>query len=167
MRLLDREERAGHHQLDRLGLADQPGQPLRAAGAGQHAERHFRQADLAGALAGDPQVGGHRHLEPAADTVPVQRRDHQLGRLLESVHRLVGVQAEVVLERRIGVLEHADVGAGAEELLAGADEHDHVDRGVHARRQYRVVELAHHLVRVGVGRRVVQLEHRHAVGDRG
>ena len=47
-----------------------------------------------------------------------------LRRLLEAVHRLVRVQAEVILERRIGVFQHADVRAGAEELLAGAADHD-------------------------------------------
>ena len=118
-----REQRAGDHQLHRLGLAHQPRQPLRAAGAGQDAERHLGQANLPGAGAGDAQVGGHRHFEPAADAVPVQRRDHQLRRLLEPVQRLVGVQAEVVLERRIGVLQHADVRPGAEEPLPRPDEH--------------------------------------------
>jgi hypothetical protein len=49
--------------------------------------------------------------------VTVERRDHQLGRLLEPHERLVGVQAEVVLELGIGLLEHPDVGAGAEELV--------------------------------------------------
>ena len=98
LRLLEREQRADRHQLDRLGLADQPREPLRAAGARQHAERHFGHADLAAALPRDADVGRHRHLEPAADGVAVERGDHELRRLLEPVQRLVGVQAEVVLE---------------------------------------------------------------------
>jgi hypothetical protein len=104
----------------------------------------------------DAQVGRHGDLEAAADGVAVERGDHQLRRLLEAVQRLVGVQAEVVLEGRVRRLEHVDVGAGAEELLARAGEHDHVHVVVEARLEDRRVELAHHLVGVGVGRRVVE-----------
>ena len=43
--------------------------------------------------------------------------------------RLVRVQAEVVLELRVRVLEHPDVRAGAEELVARAAQDDHVDAG--------------------------------------
>ncbi len=91
-------------------LPDEPREPLRAAGAGQHAERDLGQADLAGVLrARCADVGGQRDLEPAADGVAVQRGDHELRRLFEPVQRLVGVQAEVVLEVGVGVLEHPDV----------------------------------------------------------
>ena len=124
---------AAHHQLHRARLADEAREPLRAARAGQHAERDLGQADLAAVLPRDAEVRGHRHLEAAADGVAVQRGDHELRRLLEAVERLVGVQAEVVLELGIGVLEHADRRAGAEELLARAGEHDDVDGRVHAR----------------------------------
>ena len=34
----------------------------------------------------------------------------------------------------------------AEELVAGAADHDHVNGGVHARVEHRRVDLAHHLV---------------------
>ena len=81
---------------------------------------------------------------------------HQLGRLLQAVQRLVGMQAEVVLEVRVRVLEHVDVGAGAEELLAAPLEDEDVDLLVEARLQDREVELPHHLVGVGVGRRIVE-----------
>ncbi len=159
--LVEAEQAAGDHQLDRGRLADDAHQALGAAGAGQHAERDLGQAELGRAAAGDPQVGRHRDLEAAADGVAVERRDHQLRRLLEPRQRLVGVQAEVVLEVRVRRLEHVDVGAGAEDLLAGAGEHDDVDRRVEAGLEDAVVELAHHLVGVGVGRRVVEGE----VGD--
>ena len=76
----------------------------------------------------DAQVAGHRHLEPAADAVAVDGRDHQLRRLLEPIERLVRVQAEVVLERRLRRRQHLDVGAGAEELVAVAAHHEHVRR---------------------------------------
>jgi hypothetical protein len=82
-------------------VADQPRQPLRAAGARQHAERDLRQPDLAGAAPRDAQVRRHRDLQAAAHRVAVQRRDHQLRRVLQPQQRLVGVQAEVVLPGRV------------------------------------------------------------------
>ena len=94
---------AGDHQLHRARLADEAREPLRAARAGQHAERDLGQADLAGVLLRDAQVGRHRDFEAAADGVAVERGDHELRRLLEAVQRLVRVQAEVVLELGIGV----------------------------------------------------------------
>src|SRR6476619_2202812 len=41
------EEAAFHHQLDRLGLADQARQQLRSAGSRKHAERDLGQSDFA------------------------------------------------------------------------------------------------------------------------
>ncbi len=62
--------------------AAQPRQPLRAAGAGNDAEQHFRLADL-GARHRDAVVAGHRELETAAERVAVNGRDQRLGRILE------------------------------------------------------------------------------------
>ena len=77
----------------------------------------------------------------------VQRRDDQLRCLLEPGQRLVGVQAEVVLEVGIRVLEHPDIGAGAEELLAGAAEHDDVDVPASMRASSTAASISlHHLV---------------------
>ena len=101
LRFFERERVARDHQLDRLALADQARQPLRAAGAGKNAEVHFRQADLARILARDANVGSHGDLQAAADAVAVDRRDHQLRRVLQAQQHFVGVQAEVVLEGRI------------------------------------------------------------------
>ena len=114
--------------------------------------------DLAGILARDADVGRHRDLQAAADAVAVERGDHELRRLLEPLERLVGVQAEHVLELGRNLVEHADVRAGREELLALAGEHDDLDVLIEPRIQDRVVELAHHLVRVRVGRRIVHLD---------
>jgi len=57
----------------------------------------------------DPQIASERDLQPAADAMAVDRRDHQLGRLLQPAERLVRVEAEVVLEVRIRLFEHGDV----------------------------------------------------------
>src|SRR5215831_14535556 len=148
--LLEREGVAGDHELDRLRLADGLGEARRAARSRQDAQRDLRQADLAGVLAGDAQVRGHRDLEAAADRVAVQGGDDELGRVLEAQERLVGVQAEEVLEARRDGVEHPDVGAGREETVALAPQDDHVDVVVETRLQDRVVELPHKGVGVGI-----------------
>jgi hypothetical protein len=50
------------------------------------------------------------------------------------------VQAEVVLEVGRRLLEHRDVGPGAEEPVAGAAHDEDLHRVVHARREDGVVE---------------------------
>ena len=95
----------------------------------------------------------------------VQRGDDQLRRLLEAVECFVGVQAEVVLEFRIRVVKHPDVRAGTEEPLAGAPQHDHVHTPIHPRVENRSVDLAHHVVRIRVRGRIVQLDRGDAVRD--
>src|SRR5437773_823444 len=92
--VLERERRAGRHELDRTGLADQAREALRAAGAGEHAERDLGEADLSRVLLGEPDVRGHRDLQAAAHAVTVEGRDHQLRRLLQAIQRLVRVEAE-------------------------------------------------------------------------
>src|SRR5207302_1888518 len=105
---------------------DEAEEPVRAAGPGEHAERDLGEAALAAALPRDPDVGRHRDLEAAADRVAVQRRDDELRRLLEAVERLVRVEAEEVLEAGRDLLEHLDVRARREELVALAGEDDDV-----------------------------------------
>ena len=126
---------------------------------GEHAERHFGEADLAGVAAGDADVGRHRDFESAADAMAVQRCDDQLRRLLQPVQRFVRVQAEVVLELRRHRAQHRDVGTGTEEALARTPQHDHVHVRIEARLQNRLVQLAHHFIAVAIGRRHVQFEY--------
>ena len=83
-----------------------------------------------------------RHLEAAADAVPVDRRDHQLGRALEPQQRLVGVQAEEVLEAGRDGVQHPDVGAGREETVSLSPQDDDVHVVVEPGLQDRLVELA-------------------------
>jgi len=132
-------------------LADETGNSLRAARARQDTEGDLWESDLAGIFLGDAQVCCHGDLESAAYRMTVQSSQHQLGRLLESVQGLVGMQAEVVLEVGIGALQHVDVGAGAEELLPQAGEYQDVDVGVEPSLENGLVQLAHHLVGVAVG----------------
>ena len=71
-----RDEVAGDHQLDRAALADDARQPLRATGAGEHAEVDLGESDLPGVLPCDPDVARAREREPGTGARPVHRRDH-------------------------------------------------------------------------------------------
>ncbi len=157
---LEAERTTGYDQLDRLGFSDQAREPLGSAGSGQHAETDFRKPDLSAVAARDPNIAGHRDLEPAADGVSVERGDHELRRLLETRQRLVGVQAEVVLELRRDRVQHSDVCAGGEEALAFAGEDDDFDAVVETRVENCFIELPHHLMRVGVCRRIIHRDDR-------
>jgi hypothetical protein len=56
--------------------ADEAGQPLRAAAAGDQAELDLRLPELR-VLGGDADVAAHRQLETAAETEAVDRRDER------------------------------------------------------------------------------------------
>ncbi len=120
LRFFERKRVAGDHQFDGLALAHQARQALRAAGAGQHAEVHFRQADLARIFARDAQVGSHGDLEASADAVAVDGGDHQLRRVLQPQQHFVGMQAEVILECRIDAEASILMFAPAEKNLSPA-----------------------------------------------
>src|SRR5206468_3828979 len=128
-------------------------------------EVNLGEADLAGVLLGEPDIARHGDLEPTAHGVPVQCGDRELRRLLQAVEGLVGMQAEEEFEARGHAVQHADVRAGGEELVAVTAQHHHVDVVVKARPQDRLVELTHHLVGVRIGGRVVQLDDRDATFD--
>ena len=133
--------------------------------ARQDPQRDFGQPRLARTASRDAQIGRQSDLQPAPDAVAAQGRDHQLGRVLEAQKCLVGVQAEGVLEGRRDVVEHPDVRAGAEELLALPTKDHHLHGIVEARLQDGFVQVTHHLVGVAVGGRVRQGQEGHAVLD--
>src|SRR5690349_3442696 len=72
------------------------------------------------------------------------------------------MEAEVIFESRVHGGKHLDVGARGEELVARPGEQEHVNVIVHARPQDGILELPHHFIGIGVGRRVVHLDYRHA-----
>src|SRR4051812_534853 len=78
VRLAGRDRAAGDHQIQRLRHPDDPRQPLRAAVAGQKAERHLRHAELVAAARAEAQVTGQRDLQPAAERVPFDLGDEHL-----------------------------------------------------------------------------------------
>jgi hypothetical protein len=126
---------AGHH-LQRLLGADDPWQPLGAAGAWQQAEVHFRQA-AARRGHGDAVVGAQRHFEAAAEGGAVDRGDHRLGRAFHGVLHIE--QARALLR----AAELGDVRAG-DEGAALADDHDRLGASVgQARRDAARQPVAH------------------------
>ena len=58
------------------------------------------------------RVWEHEVLKAAADRVPVERGDYQLGRVLKLVEGLVGMEAEIIFEARSDAVEHADIRPG-------------------------------------------------------
>ena len=146
--------------------ADQPGQPLGAAGGGQQPQADLGQADPVAALGGDADVAGQRDLVAAAEGVSGDGRDEQgrLGR--EAVQHLVGAAAHdhVLVGRPLQ--ERLDVGPGGEELLVGRPDHRHRHLGLGDLAD-RLVQLLQEAGVVAVGRRPVQRDPAHPVADLG
>src|SRR5260370_40870531 len=94
--------------------------------------------------------------------MPVDRRDHELRRVLQPQRGFMRVQEEVILERWIDRGQHLDVCAGGEKLIACAREYDDVNIVIHARLEDGLVEMTVHLGGVSVSRRIVHLDHGHA-----
>src|SRR5579871_2271243 len=110
-RLLRGEEPAGDHEVQGPARADEPGEPLGATGAGQDAEGHLGETDLAGARRHHPEVAREGDLEPAAHAVAVDAGDDDLRGAGELVQRLLAVEAEHRLVIGLGALQHLDVRA--------------------------------------------------------
>ncbi len=128
---------AGQHHLHRLGLADEAGQALRAAGAGDDAELDLRLAELR-RVGGEDEVAHHRQFAAAAQREAGDRRDHRLARA-----RDVLPARDEVAEEDVGeglVLHLLDVGAGGEGLLR-AGEHHGADRRIGLEALERLVEV--------------------------
>ena len=117
-RLATHRRTAGHH-FQRLGRADDARQPLRAAGTGQQAELHLRQADPR-RRHGHAVVAHQRGLETAAERGAVDCRHQRLARGFHLVEQRV--QRRTL--RRLA--EFADVGA-SKEGAPGTGQHDGLD----------------------------------------
>ena len=111
----------GQDHVHRLRLADRAGQPLSAAGAGQHAQVDLGLTELRG-VGGEDEVAHHRQLAAAAQGKARDGGDH---RLLHAQHGLPAPADEVV-ERGLGmraVLHLLDIGTGSEGALVSG-QHD-------------------------------------------
>ena len=118
---------------------------LRAAGAGEQADLHLRQADARlVVVGGDAVMAGETKLEAAAERGAVDRRDERLAAGLDAPVELRQLAAFVEQKRGGGLLalalrhvgEHAaerfqqrEIGAGAERVLARGDDRA-LDRGI-------------------------------------
>lgn len=118
-RLRGRDAAAAHDQVLRAPEPDQARDPLGAAAAGDHAERHLREAELE-VVGGDAEVACQRELEPDAERIAVQARDHRLRAALGRGD--VPREARQVVR---GALEEARDVAARRERGSGAAEHDH------------------------------------------
>src|SRR3989442_3174622 len=162
-RLRRRDRGAAQHEVERLLLADEARQPLRAAGPRQQSERHLWEADAVLTVGRDPEVAAQRDLETAAQAMPVDRRDNDLRRSLELAHDLVGLQHEEVLLFGVALGEPRDVGTRGEELLGGAAQQDRLALRVPARGVDRGIELVEESLVVGVRRRAIERDDTHRV----
>ena len=144
-------------------MTDEPWQPLRAACAGDQAELDLRLPELR-VLGRDPDVAGHRELEPAAQAVAVDRGDHRgatgvhpPAELLDPARR---APFRGLLDRRAQRRELRDVGACDERLLAGAAEDESADLVGAVEAVVLLLELLDELGREGVDGRVVERDDR-------
>ena len=144
---------AAQHQFQCRLHADQARRALRAARAGQQAQRHFGQAQLGGGR-GQAVVRRERHFEPAAERGAVDRGDHRLGAVLD---RKAGLGQRGRLRR---LAELADVRAG-DEIAAGADDQHRLGGAVGLGRVDGGHEAAAHIHAQGVDGRVVDGHHEH------
>ena len=147
--------RADH--LERRLRPDQSRQPLRAATAREDADQHLRQPDLRRGHR-DPPSAAERVLQPAAQRIAMDRRDHRLAAALQRI---------VAAPRRRLALgpEAADIGA-RDEAAPGADQHDGLDRGI----GIGAIDPRHDPIRdaraQGIHRRIVDGDDGDAVLDR-
>src|ERR1700730_13319621 len=162
-RLFKVEGPAGGHKLESFGPPDHARESLRPAGSRQDAEVDLGQADLPTFLLGNANVAGQGDFQAAANRMAIERRDYQLGGLLEPAKRFVCVKTEVVFEVRVGLRKHGNARTRGEKVLARASNNDDMDVLVHARPQNCIVELKHHFMGITVDRRIVHFEDGHAV----
>ena len=148
---------AGPGQLLGPGGADQPGQPLRAAGAGEHAELHLGHAE-AGVLRRQPQVAGQRRFQASAEGHAGHGGDHRPGKGLQPV-----VGPAEVAQQAVGLgPDLADLGPGGEGLLRPRED-DGLQVGVGGQRLDVVGQLGQELGGEGVEGRPVEPDELDAV----
>jgi hypothetical protein len=99
-------------------------------------------------------VAGHGDLHAAAHRVAVDRGDHRLRKTLDLAHHAVA-EADEGLDVAAGK-RRAEVGAAAEDPVAGAGDDDRAHAVVVAHGVQRVVQLADERLADGVGGRAVE-----------
>ena len=135
-RLVGLDLAPGDAQLLGPARADESGEPLRAAAAGDDAEEDLRLAEH-GPRPGDAVVAREGELATAAEGVAADRGDHEAGDGGDGVER--AVEAGGDRPGLVGALELGDVGTGGEDPLAAGD-HDGARR-VGGQRLGRLLQL--------------------------
>jgi hypothetical protein len=102
--------------------ADEPGQPLGAAGPGDDPQQDLGLAE-ARALTGHPEVGAQRQFEAAAERVSGHRGHHRLADPGDSGESRLEAAAVRRHLGEAGLRQLLDVRAGREDLLAAVEHH--------------------------------------------
>src|SRR6185312_2981804 len=126
---------AAHDHVLRAAQPDEAREPLRAARAGDHPQADLREAELR-VVGGDAEVAGERQLEPDAEAVALDARDHRLREPLGGGD-VPGEPGELF---RRGLEKSSDVAACAE-VPACAGDHDEADAVVAGQLGEEVREL--------------------------
>ena len=146
----------GHHRplQDHLqgGIADQSGQALRAATAGEQADVAFRQADQRRfPLLGDTGRAGQRKLQTAPQAVAVDGRNGGEGEGIEPREgSMEQVQYLADLLRLFDVGDHLQVCAGEEVVRLAGDEDQALEPRGFSHFTHQLVEAQEGGVRPGV-----------------
>ena len=147
------------HHFQRLPLADEPWQSLRAAASGYDANVNLRLADAEVADGHDAQVAGEGELAAAATALAVYGRDDGLRQVLQA--QFHPVKRHPLGTRRLGrrlAVGHArqlrDVEVGDEDAIDAAGKDDDPHGIVALNLLYEGVDLVHHTAGHEVARRV-------------
>src|SRR5947207_4636875 len=119
VRFIGVDRAAGQDQLGGARFADEPGQPLRPAIAGDEAELDLGEAELCGGQS-QAKGAGERQLEPAAKGIAVDQRDRRHRQLVEFRQHRLAEQGAGALFDEAPPHQLLDVGAGREGAVAGA-----------------------------------------------
>mmetsp|Transcript_33007 Transcript_33007/g.80259 ORF Transcript_33007/g.80259 Transcript_33007/m.80259 type:complete len:665 (-) Transcript_33007:199-2193(-) len=134
LRLVRLDSLARQQHVERRGGAHQLGQSLRPAAPGQEPQHHLRQAEHSLRVGrGHAVLARHRHLQPAAEARPIDRRHPRRLplHLLDPIERHLPFVSDCRrLLRRLERLEHLDVRACDPGVLLRRDEHCRLDGGV-------------------------------------
>src|SRR5688572_18083227 len=151
---------AREQQLQSDALPDQARKTLRTAIAGNDPEVDFRLTD-AGRVGRDAQRTRQGQFAPAAEGVPVDRRNDGLAEVFDQVEHVLATQ-RVFLPLRRGLHgELVDVGAGHERLVARAGNDDRANARIVFQQERRAAQLVD-------GGEIEGVEHLRAVdGDDG
>jgi 6,7-dimethyl-8-ribityllumazine synthase len=133
----------GEHELERGAAADEAGEALRAAVAGDEAELELGQAE-AGLVAGEAEGAGEGELAAAAEGDAVDAGDDWLAAAFDLGEDLLAALGDAAAGGGVGVDEAADVGPGGEGAVAGSGEQDDVDGVVRGEDGEDALELVEH-----------------------